>query len=275
VLPENTVHCIDAVAGLRQLPADTIPMTLTSPAYGAMRTYGGHTWNFQATVRELYRVTMPAGIVVWVVQDQTKFIGEAFRQALAFQNVGFHLYETLIMARLETRLCPPRRFGLEPEFAFVFCKGKRPRAGIPTLLRDKPNRTAGQRKKACWTRDPDGSRRRSGRYSITIAPCGVRGNIWTYNVGKNKTSADDLFDPKTGHPAVMPEQMAEDLILAWSKVNDLVLDIFAGSGTTLKMAALNQRKFLGFDISAKYVRLAERRLKKHGLLTPGTGSDRC
>jgi site-specific DNA-methyltransferase (adenine-specific) len=61
--------------------------------------------------------------------------------------------------------------------------------------------------------------------------------------------------------ARMPETMAEDHILAWSKVNDLVLDIFAGSGTTLKMAALNQRKFLGFDLSAKYVRLAKRRLK--------------
>lgn len=264
MLPENTIHCIDAVAGLRQLPAEIIPMTLSSPPYGAMRTYDGHTWDFLATAQELYRVTMPGGVVVWVVQDQAKSIGEAFRQALAFQNVGFHLYETLIMACLGTRFCPHRRFGLEPEFAFVMCKGNRPRPGIPTLLRDKPNRNAGRRKKPFWTRDPDGSMRRSGRFFITTAPFGVRGNIWMYDVGKNKTSADDIFDPKAGHPSVMPEKMAEDLILAWSKVNDLVLDVFAGSGTSLKMAALNQRKFLGFDISAKYVRLAERRLKKYG-----------
>src|SRR6059058_3547455 len=98
---------------------------------------------------------MPSGIVVWVVQDQAKSIGEAFHQALAFQNVGFHLYETLVMARLGTRFCPHRRFGLEPEFAFVMCKGKQPRPGIPKLLRDKPNRNAGQRKKPFWTRDPD------------------------------------------------------------------------------------------------------------------------
>jgi site-specific DNA-methyltransferase (adenine-specific) len=256
---------MDAVAGLRELPVGIIPMTLTSPAYGAMRAYGGHTWDFHATVQELYRVTMPAGILVWVVQDQAKSIGEAFRQALAFQNVGFHHYETLVMARLATRFCPQRRFGLEPEFAFVFCKGKRPRPGIPTLLRDKPNSNAGQRKKPFWTRDPDGSMRRSGRFFLTTAPFGVRGNIWMYDVGKNKTSADDIFDPNTGHPSVMPEKMAEDLILGWSKVNDLVLDIFAGSATSLKMAALNQRKFLGFDISARYVQLAKRRLKKYGI----------
>jgi site-specific DNA-methyltransferase (adenine-specific) len=264
VLPENTIHCVDAVAGLRQLPGDIIPMTLTSPAYGAMRTYGGHAWNFLATVQELYRVTIPAGIVVWVVQDQTKSIGEAFRQALAFQNVGFHLYETLVMARLATPFCHHRRFGLEPEFAFVFCKGKWPRPGVPTLLRDKPNRNAGQRKQPFWSRDTDGSMRRPGRFFVTTAPFGVRGTIWIYDAGKNKTTCDDVFDPKSGHPAVMPEAMAQDHILAWSKVNDLVLDIFAGSGTTLKMAALNQRKFLGFDISAKYVRLAKRRLKKFG-----------
>src|SRR5262249_3806637 len=159
-------------------------------------------------------------------------------------------------------LYPQRRFGPEPEFAVAQCTRKRPRAGIPTLLRDKPNRTARQRKTAGWTRDPAGMKRRAGRYAINIAPGGDRGNIGTHTVGKNKPSADDIFDQKTGHPAVMPEKMAEDHILAWSKVNDLVLDIFAGSGTTLKMAALNQRKFLGFDIVAKYVRLAKRRLKK-------------
>jgi len=272
VLPENTVHCLDAVAGLRQLDADIIPMTLTSPPYGDMRTYGGHAWNFLATAQELHRVTMPGGIVVWVVQDQVKSIGEAFRQALAFQNVGFHLYETLVMARVASRFRPHRRFGLEPEYAFVFCKGKTPRPGVPNLLRDKPNRNAGQRKQPFWVRDPDGSMRRSGRFFITTAPFGVRGNVWIYDTGKNKASKDDVFQPEAGHPAVMPEAMAEDLILAWSKVNDLVLDVFAGSGTSLKMAGLNQRKFLGFDISAKYVRLAERRLKKYGLLTPGTGS---
>jgi hypothetical protein len=52
MFPENTIHCIDAVAGLKQLDDDIIPMTLTSPAYGAMRTYGGHTWDFLATVQE-------------------------------------------------------------------------------------------------------------------------------------------------------------------------------------------------------------------------------
>lgn len=58
----------------------------------------------------------------------------------------------------------------------------------------------------------------------------------------------------------MPEQMAEDHILSWSRVGDLVFDPFAGAGTTLKMALLNHRRYLGFEINPKYVEIARRRL---------------
>ena len=52
---------------------------------------------------------------------------------------------------------------------------------------------------------------------------------------------------KTGHPAVFPEKLAEDHILSWTKEGDLVLDPFMGSGTTAKMAMLNNRNFVGFE----------------------------
>ena len=41
---------------------------------------------------------------------------------------------------------------------------------------------------------------------------------------------------------------------------DLVLDPFMGSGTTAKMALANGRNYIGFDISADYCAMAERRL---------------
>jgi site-specific DNA-methyltransferase (adenine-specific) len=58
----------------------------------------------------------------------------------------------------------------------------------------------------------------------------------------------------------MPEKMAEDHIRSWSKVGDLVFDPFAGAGTTLKMAMLNYRRYLGFEVNPKYVKIAKRRL---------------
>ena len=39
------------------------------------------------------------------------------------------------------------------------------------------------------------------------------------------------------------------------------MDIFAGSGTTLKMAKLNNRKFIGFEISREYCDIIEKRLE--------------
>ena len=42
---------------------------------------------------------------------------------------------------------------------------------------------------------------------------------------------------------------------------DIVLDPMCGSGTTLKMAKLNNRKFIGIEISKDYCKIAEARIK--------------
>ena len=63
------------------------------------------------------------------------------------------------------------------------------------------------------------------------------------------------------HPAIFPEGLAKDHILSWSNEGDIVMDIFAGSGTTLKMAKLNNRKFIGFEISREYCDIIEKRLE--------------
>src|SRR5699024_3652876 len=65
-----------------------------------------------------------------------------------------------------------------------------------------------------------------------------------------------------GHPAVFPEKLAEMHIQSWSNPGDIVLDPMCGSGTTLKMAYVNNRKFIGIDCSTEYVDLSKRRLKQ-------------
>ena len=65
------------------------------------------------------------------------------------------------------------------------------------------------------------------------------------------------------HPAVFPEQLAQDHILSWSNEGDIVLDPFMGSGTTAKMAVLNNRYYIGFDISEEYCKIAQNRIEKY------------
>jgi site-specific DNA-methyltransferase (adenine-specific)/modification methylase len=62
------------------------------------------------------------------------------------------------------------------------------------------------------------------------------------------------------HKAVFPEELAEKLILNFSKKDDLVYDPFMGSGTTGKMALLNNRNFIGSEISEEYCKIANDRV---------------
>jgi site-specific DNA-methyltransferase (adenine-specific) len=66
---------------------------------------------------------------------------------------------------------------------------------------------------------------------------------------------------RVGHPAPFPIALAERVIHLFSYVDDLILDPFMGSGTTLVAAAKNRRGFVGYDINPKYTILATQRLK--------------
>ena len=64
------------------------------------------------------------------------------------------------------------------------------------------------------------------------------------------------------HPAVFPEQLANDHIISWSNEADTVLDCFMGSGTTGKMAVLNNRNFIGIELDKGYFDIAEKRINE-------------
>ena len=57
---------------------------------------------------------------------------------------------------------------------------------------------------------------------------------------------------KTKHPTQKPEELLRKLVLASSKIGDVVLDPFSGSGTTLVVAEQLQRKWIGCDINQEY-----------------------
>ena len=256
-IPENQIINMDCVQGMKSLPDECIPLTVTSPPYDDLRTYDGLAeWDFMAVARELFRITMPGGVVVWVVQEQIvngSESGETSRQRLAFANIGFRLHHTMVMEKLGGHQHSPGRYGRPLEYAFILSKGK-PRHFCP--FRDKPNKEAG-RIKVFLNRNRDGSF--APKKKALVHPYGFRSPVWKYPTGKNHTAKEDYA---FGHPALMPEKMAEDHILSWSKVGDLVFNPFAGGGTAMKMALLNHRRYLGFEINPDYVKIARRRLKE-------------
>ncbi len=79
-------------------------------------------------------------------------------------------------------------------------------------------------------------------------------SIWTIKAVSAK---------KIGHPAPFPIELPYRLIQLYSFTSDIILDPFMGSGTTAIAALRSNRKFIGFEINEKYVRLAEERLKPY------------
>lgn len=68
------------------------------------------------------------------------------------------------------------------------------------------------------------------------------------------------FKERTGHPCQMPEAVLDRIIRVSSNPGELVLDPFAGSGTTLAVAKKLKRQYLGMELSETYVKEIEKRL---------------
>ena len=65
----------------------------------------------------------------------------------------------------------------------------------------------------------------------------------------------------TDHPTQKPEKLLAKLILASSKIGDVIFDPFLGSGTTSVVAKKLGRKYVGIEIDKKFAALAEKRLE--------------
>ena len=70
----------------------------------------------------------------------------------------------------------------------------------------------------------------------------------------------NMSEEKTNHPCPVPIKLMKIVILLCSKEGDIILDPFAGSGTTLRAAKDLGRKYIGIEISEQYCSIAARRL---------------
>jgi len=67
-------------------------------------------------------------------------------------------------------------------------------------------------------------------------------------------------DVKNKHPAPFPEQLSDNCVLTCTDENDIVLDIYSGSGTTLISAKKYNRKYIGFELNKDYCDISEKRI---------------
>ena len=246
----NKFYIADSVKFMREnLPDDFIDLTVTSPPYDNLRQYNGYMFDFENIAKELYRITKHGGVLVWIVGDKTEKgseTGTSFKQALYFKEIGFNLHDTMIYQKDSCPFPETNRYYPTFEYMFVLSKGKPKTAN---LIRDKPNSTFGDKVTGTF-RNTDGTLTSKKGRGRTVKEYGIRTNIWLYHIGYCKSTTDEIA---FNHPAIFPEKLAQDHILTWTNENDIIFDPMCGSGTTCKMAKLNNRKFIGVDISENYI----------------------
>lgn len=245
-------NCIETLA---RMPDDWLDMTITSPPYDDLRDYNGYHFPVDEIAAGLFAKTKLGGVVVWVVGDRTIGGDEtltSFRHAITFQDAGFRVHDTMIYAK--NNPIPSdcgKRYRQAFEYMFCFSKGQ-PAKFNPIMQAIKQEKAF---KSFRITK--------VGRNDLAhdhIAPKERKvNNIFYYNVGTSSSKDKIAFK----HPAIFPEQLAEDQILTWTEPGDLVYDCFMGSGTTAKAAMLNDRRWLGSEISSEYVAIAEERIATH------------
>ena len=248
----DTIICGDNCEVMRGMPDECVDLVVTSPPYDDLRDYGNHDWDFYGVAWNLARLLKPGGVIVWNVADATKNgseTGTSMRQALHFQTLGLNLHDTMIWHK-HTPPLTHNRYEQHWEYMLIFSKGK-PSTWNPL---EEQKRWQDQRKDKAFRREANGEFDRG--YSATDKTEKVRGNVWHYDAhGRQGTSDACAF----GHPAIFPEGLPKDHIQSWSNPGDIVLDPFAGSGTTLKAAKELNRRYIGIEINPEYVEICKKR----------------
>jgi len=259
----------DAEALLPGLPLNSVDLFFTSPPYADARTYSvihpdRYVEWFLPFARGMLAATKPTGSLILNIKNRVAKSGPlkgqrhpyVYQLVLAMQHMGWRWVETYIWAKPNAI---PGRFGPRTkdafEYVYHFAKGTKPYFAIDALR--VPYR-ANEAEIARRLHD------RLGRRS-TEAGFG-RDRTKTYLLGGadpgNVVSVPQTYNQHRGvaHTAAMPEGLAEFFIKAASPPGGIVIDPFAGSGTTIVVGRRLGRLSGGFELHPEYVAEATRRI---------------
>lgn len=262
MLEVNKLYLGDAIEILPQINGESIDLVLCSPPYDKIRNYSGaiNSFKFEPLALEIIRVLKLGGIIIWVVNDQ--YINgsrslTSFKQCLFFkEQCGLNVHDIMIYQKSGFNFPANNRYHQTYEYMLCLSKGT-PKTFNPLL--DRKNKYPGQKAHGRHRGHNENDYKDMSQIvkAKPIGEYGKRTNVWYYKVGGGNVTKDKIAYK---HPAIFPEELAKDHILSWTNPSDIVLDPLAGSGTTLKMAKLLNRNWLGIEVNPSYYNIAMERL---------------
>ncbi len=269
----NRVRAGDGVALMRELPDACVDLVFTSPPYADLRDYArshgsappapafaetsdtrgrdgrirpdDYVGWFLPAAYEIRRVLKGRGSLVLNLNDRCV---KGARHLYVFKLV-VAMVEIVRMPLIETYVWHkpnpmPGRYGARPKdaFEYVFWFGKT--RDVTFNLADVSSPLKRRR------RGTQGLATRSSGRPMRDAKARARewadpGNVITCPVARGRS----------GHPARMPEPLAEFFIRLATHPGEVVLDPFLGSGTTARVSRRLGRRWLGFEIHPEHVDL--------------------
>lgn len=247
---ENKTICGDTFETLKLLPETSFDLLFADPPYNLTKDFG--TNSFKQTSLEDYENWLDLWLkdcVKLLKPTAAVYICGDWRSSSAIQRVGmkyFLLRNRITWEREKGRGAKTNWksssediwfFTVSDEYTFNLDDVKTKRKVLaPYTENGKPK---------------DWKKSEKGNFRLTHPS-----NLW-----------NDLTVPfwsmpeNTDHPTQKPEKLLAKIILASTNENDLILDPFAGSGTTAVTAKKLNRKFVGIEMDENYCLLTEKRLE--------------
>lgn len=260
----------DSSEWLPRLPKGGVDLFFTSPPYADARAYSRihpdrYVEWFLPFARDMLDATAETGSLVINIKNRVAKSGPlkgqrhpyVYELVLALQHMGWRWLETYIWAKPNA---VPGRFGPRTkdsfEYVYHFAKGPKPFFDVDAIR--VPYRTTAEE---IERRKLDASGRRN-----TEAGFG-RDRTTTYKHGGadpgNVISVPQTYNQHYGvnHTAAMPEGLASFFVKAACPEEGVVVDPFAGGGTTSVVARKLGRRAGGLELHEEFVEEAQRRLR--------------
>lgn len=257
---DESFHCGDS-RHMDQVADGSVALVVTSPPYFAGKTYE----------EELERDGIPSSYLDYldmlrqVFAECVRTLEPGGRLAINVANLGRKPYRSLaadIIRILEDDLGLLLRGEIvwqKGEGASGSCAWGSYRSASNPVLRDLTERVIVASK---------------GRFdrALTVKERAQRGLPHESTIGTDDFLAHTLdvwsIPPESakriGHPAPFPVELPAQLIRLFSFRDDLILDPFMGSGSTLVAASQLSRRFIGYDLDPHFVALAKERVAQEG-----------
>ncbi len=261
----------DAADWLLRLPTDSVDLFFTSPPYADARRYSQihpdrYVEWFSPFAEAMLRATTETGSFVLNIKNRVAASGQlrgqrhpyVYELVLELQRMGWRWLETYIWSKPNAI---PGRFGPRTkdsfEYVYHFAKGGQPYFDLDAVR--VPYRSSEQ-EIARRRRDRNGRRNTEAGFGRDRRLTYNKGGADPGNVIEVSQTYNQHWGPSGRHTAVMPEGLAEFFVQAACPPDGLVVDPFAGSGTTVVVARRHGRRAGGVELHRKYVEVSVERV---------------